>query len=104
MIEFVYEEIEKKRRRAITTMAEVARDCPTDATFREALLSYFEKSPFTEPLLKLKRIEPKDWWKVLAIKGELDEPLLKEIDGVGQLLGGCRRTLEAIKTILVYIF
>ena len=96
LIEFVYEEIEKKRRRAITTMAEVARDCPTDATFREALLNYLEKSPFTEPLLELAgRIEPEDWWKVLDIKGELDQPLLNEVDGARQLLGGCRRTLES---------
>ena len=96
LIEFVYDEIEKKRRRAIQTMAEVARDCPTDATFREALLNYLEKSPFTEHLLKLaRRIEPEDWWKVLDIKGELGQPLLNEVDGARQLLGGCRRTLES---------
>ena len=95
LIEFVYEEIAKKHHRAITTMAEVARDYPTDETFREALLSYFEKSPFTKPLSQLSRIESKEWWNVLAIKGELDEPLLKEIDGVHKLLGGCRRALES---------
>ena len=38
------------------------------------------------------------------IKGELDQPLLKEIDGARQLLGGCRRTLEAIQTILGLYF
>ena len=93
LIAFVYEEIEKKRRRAITTMAEVARDCPTDATFREALLSYLDKSPFTEPLLQLaKGIEPEEWWAVLDIKGDLGKPLLSEVDGARQLQGGCRRT------------
>ena len=96
LIAFVYEEIEKKRRRAIKNMAEVARTCRTDAQIREELLSYLEKSPFTEPLLELAgRIEPEDWWKVLDIKGELDQPLLNEVDGARQLLGGCRRTLES---------
>ena len=96
LIEFVYEEVEKKRRRAIQTMAEVARTCHTDEEIREALLSYLEKSPFTEPLLQLAgRIESEDWWEVMNIRGELAQPLLSEVDGVRQLLGGCRRTLES---------
>ena len=96
LIKFVYEEIEKKRRRAIQTMAEVARTCHADETIREALLSYLEKSPFTEPLLQLAgRIEPQEWWNVLDINNELDQPLLREVDGARQLLGGCRRTLES---------
>ena len=96
LIEFVYEEIEKKRRRAIQTMAEVVRTCHTNETIREALLSYLEKSPFTEPLLQLaERIEPQEWWNVLDINNELDQPLLREVDGARQLLGGCRRTLES---------
>ncbi len=96
LIDFVYEEIEKKRRRAIQTMAEVVRTCHTDETIREALLSYLEKSPFTDPLLQLaKRTEPQEWWNVLDINNELDQPLLREVDGARQLLGGCRRTLES---------
>jgi len=98
LIEFVYEEIEKKRRRAIQTMVEVVRTCHTDETktIREELLNYLEKSPFTEPLSQLaKRTEPQEWWNVLDINNELDQPLLKEVDGARQLLGGCRRTLES---------
>lgn len=96
LIKFVYEEIEKKRRRAIQTMAEVVRTCHTNETIREALLSYLEKSPFTEPLLQLaERIEPQEWWNVLDINNELDQPLLNEVDGARLLLGGCRRTLES---------
>ena len=96
LIDFVYEEIERKRRRAIQTMAEVARTCHTNETIREALLSYLEKSPFTEPLLQLaERIEPQEWWNVLDINNELDQRLLREVDGARQLLGGCRRTLES---------
>ena len=81
-------------------MAEVAQTYPAktypiDETFREELLSYFEKSRFTKQLSQLSRIESKEWWNVLAIKGELGEPLLKEIDGVHKLLGGCRRALES---------
>ena len=95
LIDFVYEEIAKKRRRAIQTMAEVARTCHTDKTIREALLSYLEKSPFTEPLSQLaKRMKPQEWWNVLDINNELDQPLLNEVDGARLLLGGCRRTLE----------
>ena len=82
LIDFVYEEIEKKRRRAIQTMAEVARTCHADETIREALLSYLEKSPFTEPLLQLARqIEPQEWWNVLDISNELNQPLLREVAG-----------------------
>ena len=96
LIDFVYEEIEKKRRRAIQTMAEVVRTCHTDETIREALLSYLERSPFTEPLLQLaRRIEPQEWWNILDINNELNQPLLREVDGALQLLGGCRRTLES---------
>ena len=96
LIEFVYEEIERKRRRAIQTMAEVVRTCHTDETIRDALLSYLERSPFTEPLLQLaRRIEPEDWWELLDIRNELNQPLLNEVDGARQLLGGCRRTLES---------
>ena len=96
LIEFVYEEIEKKRRKTIRNMAEVCRTCHEDNTIREALLSYFEKSRFTEPLLQLTgRIEPEDWWNVLTIRNELDQPLLNEVDGARLLLGGCRRTLES---------
>ena len=96
LIEFVYDEIEKKRRRAIRTMAEVVRTCHTDETFREALLSYLESSPFTEPLLQLaRRIEPEDWWNILTIRNELEQPLLNGVDGARLLLGGCRRTLES---------
>ncbi len=96
LIEFVYDEIEKKRRRAIRTMAEVVRTCHTDKTFREALLSYLESSPFTEPLLQLaRRIEPEDWWNILTIRNELEQPLLNGVDGARLLLGGCRRTLES---------
>lgn len=96
LIDFVYEEIEKKRRRAIQTMAEVVRTCDTDEKIREALLSYLEKSRFTEPLLQLAgRIESQEWWDVLDINNELDQPLLSEVDGARQLLWGCRRTLES---------
>ena len=95
LIEFVYEEIAKKRRRAIQTIAEVARTCHTDETIREALLSYLERSPFTEPLLQLARqIESQEWWDVLDINNEFDQPWLREVDGARQLLWGCRRTLE----------
>jgi ATP-dependent DNA helicase RecQ len=88
LVEFVYEEIERKRRTAIRQMADVARRCKTDKAFREELLAYLEKSPFTEPLLKIAlSIEPNEWWRILG--------MVKDVDTARQLIGGARRTLES---------
>jgi hypothetical protein len=88
MLEFVYEEIEKKRRRAILHMAEVAETSTDNEQFRIQLLGYLEKTEFTQPLLEIsRRIEPLDWVK-LVLK-------VKDIDSARQLLFGCGRALES---------
>jgi len=88
MLEFVYEEIEKKRRRAILHMAEVADTSLDGESFRTQLLDYLEKSEFTQQLADMaKRTEPMEWVNI-ASKAE-------DIDSSKHLLGGCRRALES---------
>jgi len=103
LLRFVYEEIEKKRRAAIRTMVEVARKAAElesgeeqDAFVRNELRSYLEKSPFTDALLALaQRIEPSEWLRVLNLCDTNGVRLLSTVDGVRQLVGGCRRMLES---------
>lgn len=87
-LEFVYEEIEKKRRRAIFNMAEVADAYSNSESFRGELLNYLEKSQFT-PLLNetSQKIAPMEWVDI-ALKVE-------DVDSANHLLGGCRRVLES---------
>jgi ATP-dependent DNA helicase RecQ len=88
LIEFIYEEVEKKRRTAIAQMADVARKNHSNEDFRSELLAYLEKSPFTKPLQHLaERMAPHEWWEIT------DQVV--DIDTARQLLGGCRRTLES---------
>jgi len=103
LLDFVYHEIEKKRRTAIRSMAEVARKASRLATnekdgfIRRELTSYLEHSPFTEDLIQLaNQITWEAWCNVLnKVDADKNTPLLKSVDGVRQLLGGCRRTLES---------
>jgi len=88
MLEFVYEEIEKKRRRAILQMAEVADTSLENEPFRMQLLNYLEKTEFTQPLADMaKKIEPMEWVSIAS--------KVEDIDSSRHLLGGCRRALES---------
>jgi len=88
MLEFVYEEIEKKRRRAILHMAEVADTSSDGESFRTQLLDYLEKSEFTEQLEDIaKRTEPMEWVKIAT--------QVKDIDSSMHLRSGCQRALES---------
>src|SRR5690606_29831033 len=63
---------------------------------RSELLAYLEKSVFTEPLVQIaQRSEPREWIALLETPDEIGIPLLRSVDGVRQLIGGCRRTLES---------
>lgn len=103
LLDFVYEEIEKKRRAAIRSMAEVARKASMQTTpeqkdkfIRQELLAYLEHSPFTQPLLNAARqIVPEDWHRILQMRDDARKLVLHSVDGARQLLGGCRRTLES---------
>lgn len=103
LLRFVYAEIEKKRRAAIRSMVEVARKAASysdleeqDNYVRGELRAYLEKSPFTDALLELAlQTEPKQWFSVLEMRDTNGISLLSTVDGVRQLVGGCRRMLES---------
>lgn len=88
MLDFVYEEIEKKRRRAIFHMAEVAETATDEDPFRDQLFNYLEKSEFTQMLAEIvTKIDPLEWVKIAQ--------KVDDIDSARHLLGGCRRALES---------
>jgi len=103
LLNFVYDEIERKRRTAIKNIAEVARKSvklsssqERDDLIRNELLSYLEHSRFTDGLRKISEgINPEDWHTILDTKDPNGDLLLKSVDGVRMLLGGCRRALES---------
>ncbi len=89
LVDYIYETIEKRRRRAIGQMLQTARDGAALGTekFREQLLAYLEESEFTKPIVELSsRIEPQEWFDVLS--------RVTGVDGITKLLGACRRQLE----------
>lgn len=88
LINFIYEEIEKKRRNAIKTMVEVARESEKGEEIRDALIAYLEKSPYTEALEEIaKSINSEEWWKLIE--------KINDIDSARSLLFGARRRLES---------
>jgi len=104
LLKFVYREIERKRRAAIKTMADIASSAAKEKDpvkqnryIWQQMLSYLEHSPFTEDLAGLSRqIDPARWREILNKRDrESGMLLLESVDGVRQLLGGCRRALES---------
>ncbi|MFA7199609.1 MAG: RecQ family ATP-dependent DNA helicase, partial [Methanoculleus sp.] len=89
LIDYLYETIEKRRRRAILHMLQAARDGVKQgpAAFREALITYLEASRFTEAVKQIARSDDYRLW--LA---EFDR--VQGMDDLTQLLGACRRQLE----------
>ncbi|WP_332449763.1 RecQ family ATP-dependent DNA helicase [Methanoculleus sp.] len=89
LIDYFYETIEKRRRRAILHMLQAARDGVEQgpAAFREALLTYLEASKFTGAVKRIARSDDHHLW--LA---EFDR--VQGMDDLTQLLGACRRQLE----------
>lgn len=89
LIDYIYATVEKRRRRALGQMLQVARDAADSGsrTLKRDLLAYLEESAFTQPVRDLtSHLEPTDWFGVLAkVEGQ---------DGVSTLLGACRRQLE----------
>jgi ATP-dependent DNA helicase RecQ len=84
IVGFVYDHIERRRRRAMWEMLQAARD---PERFREQLMAYMEESEFTQPVRELTgRIVPSEWFDLID-KAE-------GVDGIVKLLGACRRQLE----------
>jgi superfamily II DNA helicase RecQ len=89
VVEFVYDRIERRRRRAMWEMLQAARDATRLGIqkFREQLNNYMAESEFTQPVKELtKRILPVEWFDLLR-KAE-------GVDGLVKLFGACRRQLE----------
>jgi RecQ family ATP-dependent DNA helicase len=100
LVTFVYQEIERKRRTAIRTMVQVARQASKqpdpNGFIRQEILAYMKQTPINELLLKMaRRINSKEWWEVLVHRDDQGQPLLPGENGARQLLGSCRRTLES---------
>lgn len=89
VVEFVYDRIEQRRRRAMWEMLQAARDAVDlgDQKFREQLNTYMAESEFTQPVRELtKRVSPSEWFALIK-KAE-------GVDGLVKLFGACRRQLE----------
>lgn len=89
VIDYVYDTVEMRRRRALGQMLQTARDGATNGSesFRQQLLAYLEDSPFTERVARMsERIDPEDWSSTLEMVTGGEEAML--------LLGACRRALE----------
>ena len=86
---FIYEEIETARRRSIRDLIEAMRKCDDDgAKLAEAIDVHLSKNIFSGRIFEMvSRVDPKDWWGVLD---DVETAYLAP-----QLLGSCRRALEA---------
>ncbi|MDW8051836.1 MAG: RecQ family ATP-dependent DNA helicase [Armatimonadota bacterium] len=91
VIDFVYDRIESRRRRALYEMLQATRDAIRlgKQQFREQLNSYLAESKYTAPVLELsKRVNPHEWFALIdTIEG---------VDDLINLLGACRRQLEEL--------
>lgn len=103
LVEFVYTEIEHRRRAALRTMVEVAREAAAlpagstrqDNRIRSRMAGYLESSPFTGLLNELlAREDPAEWVPILAAEGDMGVPLLMTTEGANQLLNACLRARE----------
>jgi RecQ family ATP-dependent DNA helicase len=87
LIEFVYDEIEKKRRRMILNMAEAA-ESPDGSTFRMRIINYLETSEFTKKLGKISlEMVPQEWIEIAVG--------IEDVSSAQRLADGCRRVLES---------
>jgi len=50
MVDFVYDELVSKRKRAMLTMAEICNSFQSNEQFKESILNYLQESEFTEEL------------------------------------------------------
>lgn len=91
VVEFVYDRIEQRRRRAMWEMLQVARDAQQFGIdrFREQINAYMAESEYTQPVRELsKRVSPAEWFDLLS--------RVEGVDGLVKLFGACRRQLEEL--------
>lgn len=89
LVDFMYDLIEKRRRRAIGQMLDAARQGVNDGSeqFRQYLMNYLIESEFTEPVERIAKSDDWKLWFTLLSRA-------KGKDGLEKLLGACRRQLE----------
>lgn len=93
MVDYVYDEIERKRRQASRTMLELARKGSRDPEgFRTDLMLYLQASErFTQSLEELARsVRPQSWSDLITNTTGLEE--------LRELHGACQRVLESFPT------
>lgn len=88
LIDFIYDKIVKRRRRAAGQMLQVARlGVSSPESFRSSLLEYMQESEFTKSIVEVSLSDdPEQWFNLLSTA--------EGIDGIGRLFGACRRQLE----------
>ncbi|MGQ9696910.1 MAG: DEAD/DEAH box helicase, partial [Armatimonadota bacterium] len=89
VVEFVYDRIEQRRRRAMWEMLQIARDAERFGIerFREQINTYMAESKFSHPVKELtKRVSPTEWFDLLS--------KVEGVDGLVRLFGACRRQIE----------
>ena len=93
MVEYVYDQIERRRRTASRQMLELARKAVVDQDgFRQALILYLQASEkFTKDLEILAKADELLDWKALV-----DE--VQSRDEIRELHGSCQRVLESYPT------
>ena len=93
MVEYVYDQIERRRRTASRQMLELARKAVVDEDgFRQALILYLQASEkFTKDLEVLAKADDLLDWKALV-----DE--VQSRDEIRELHGACQRVLESYPT------
>ncbi|ONN28093.1 hypothetical protein XJ44_00020 [Thermosipho affectus] len=90
LIEFVYDEIEKQRRRALYTMVEVARNAKTNEEIKKYILNYFNESVYTKDLIHfIKELNIKE------LINFMDEIYYEDIEKIENLYGNVQRLLES---------
>ncbi len=111
LIEFVYAEIELKRRAALLNMIQMARQAAKrpeqeqSAFIALELSNYLDESQFAQSLAVFGNNEtPTAWLPILDLKDVTGAPLLASVAGARQLLGAARRALESSPEHIGYRF
>ena len=89
-IEFIYDIIERSRRRAILETVELARNCSSDDDIRRRILDYLQEgvdAQSFEKLLAKDRVHVSEWIKILD---KINNPI-----DAGEIRGICIRMLES---------
>ena len=90
-VDFVYDEIVKKRKQALRTMGELARNFTDDESFRQAILAYLQESEFT-PILRTWINQPYEQIGIESVEEVLNR--VDTLEETRRLIGTCRRMLD----------